>query len=151
MEDLRGHIVVIVAGYTDNMHRFLESNPGLKSRFDKTFAFEDYNPEELYAIALLMLKAENLYPDVDSADHLKKYLQLIYDKRDKYFGNARSVRKIIEEAVKNRDLRLAGVPKGQRTPEMLTSITINDVEEFRLAEQDSDTRKRIGFSLPGKN
>ncbi len=151
MEDLRGHIVVIVAGYTDNMHRFLESNPGLKSRFDKTFAFEDYNPEELYSIALIMLKAENLFPDDEAADHLKKYLQLIYDKRDKYFGNARSVRKIVEETVKNRDLRLSGILKSQRTPEMLTKITIDDVQEFMLAEQDSDTRKRIGFSLPGKS
>nr|MBA2406503.1 AAA family ATPase [Chitinophagales bacterium] len=151
MEDLRGHIVVIVAGYTDNMHRFLESNPGLKSRFDKTFAFEDYNPEELYSIALIMLKAENLFPDDEASDHLKKYFQLIYDKRDKYFGNARSVRKIVEETVKNRDLRLSGIPKSQRTAEMLTKVTIEDVQEFMLAEQDSDTRKRIGFSLPGKS
>lgn len=151
MEDLRGQFVVIVAGYTDNMNRFLESNPGLKSRFDKTFLFEDYSPEELFAIAMSMLKAENLVADEDAAEHLRKFLQFLYDKRDKYFGNARNVRKIIEETVKNRDLRLAGIPKDQRTPDLLGKIILADVEEFKLAEQTSDTRKRIGFNLPGKN
>ncbi|HUM45831.1 MAG TPA: AAA family ATPase [Chitinophagales bacterium] len=151
MEDLRGQFVVIVAGYTDNMNRFLESNPGLKSRFDKTFLFEDYSPEELFAIAMSMLKAENLVADEDAAEHLRKFLQFLHDKRDKYFGNARNVRKIIEETVKNRDLRLAGIPKDQRTPDLLGKIILADVEEFKLAEQTSDTRKRIGFNLPGKN
>jgi SpoVK/Ycf46/Vps4 family AAA+-type ATPase len=151
MEDLRGQFVVIVAGYTDNMNRFLESNPGLKSRFDKTFLFEDYDPDELFAIALLMMKAENLQPDKEASDHLKNYLQFLYDKRDKFFGNARSVRKVIEEVIKNRDLRVAGIPKEERTPDMLGVITYADVEEFKLAEQTSDGRKRIGFTLPGKN
>ena len=113
--------------------------------------FEDYTPEELYTIALLMMKAEDLAPNEAAAEHLKKYLQFIYDKRDKYFGNARSVRKVIEESIKNRDLRLAELPKEQRTPELLHTITLEDVEEFKLAEQDSDSRKRIGFNLPGKN
>lgn len=151
MEDLRGQFVVIVAGYTDNMNRFLESNPGLKSRFDKTFLFEDYTPDELFAIATMMLKAENLVADEAAADHLQKFFQFLYDKRDKFFGNARNIRKVIEEAIKNRDLRLAGIPKEQRTADLLGKITFEDVEEFKLAEQDSDTRKRIGFNLPGKN
>ncbi|MGB3076541.1 MAG: AAA family ATPase, partial [Chitinophagales bacterium] len=151
MEDLRGQLVVIAAGYTDNMIHFLESNPGLKSRFDKTFLFEDYSPDELFAIAMSMLKAENLVADDDASDHLKKFLAFLYDKRDKYFGNARNVRKIIEESVKNRDLRLAAIPKELRTPDLLGKIILEDVAEFKLAEQTSDTRKRIGFNLPGKN
>ena len=151
MEDLRGQLVVIVAGYTGNMIHFLESNPGLKSRFDKTFTFDDYAPGELYAIAVSMLKAENLVADEDAAVHLQKYLQFLYDTRDKYFGNGRSVRKIIEETVKNRDLRLAAIPKDQRTPDLLGKIIAADVAEFTIAEQTSDTRRRIGFNLPGKS
>ncbi|MFI5135807.1 MAG: AAA family ATPase, partial [Chitinophagales bacterium] len=150
MEDQRGQFVVIVAGYTDNMRQFMESNPGLKSRFDKTFMFEDYTPEELFQIALSLLQKESLKLDSEGEDHLRKYLQFIYDKRTKYFGNGREVRKVIEEAVKNRDLRVASVPKEQRTAELLSIITFADVEEFKLADQDSDGRKRIGFTLPGK-
>ena len=52
MEDYRGNFIVIAAGYTDNMRRFIESNPGLKSRFDRTFTFEDFEPNDLYEIAL---------------------------------------------------------------------------------------------------
>lgn len=150
MEDQRGQFVVIVAGYTDNMRQFLESNPGLKSRFDKTFLFDDYSPEELFQIALSLVQHESLKLDAEAEDHLKKFLQFIYDRRSKYFGNGREVRKVIEEAVKNRDLRLASMKKEERTPEVLTTITYADVEEFKLADQDSDTRKRIGFTLPGK-
>jgi SpoVK/Ycf46/Vps4 family AAA+-type ATPase len=150
MEDARGQFVVIAAGYTDNMRQFLESNPGLKSRFDKTYMFEDYSPDELFQIAALLLQKENLSFDKEAADHLKKYLEFIYNKRSKYFGNGREIRKVIEEAVKNRDLRLASMPKEQRTTQMLSTITLADVEEFILADHDSDTRKRIGFTLPGK-
>ena len=150
MEDQRGQFVVIVAGYTDNMRSFLESNPGLKSRFDKTFMFEDYTPTELYQIGLSLLEKENLTFNKEATDHVKNYLQFIYEKRTKYFGNGREVRKVIEEAVKNRDLRLASIPKEERTADMLSMITYEDVEEFKLADQDSDTRKRIGFTLPGK-
>jgi SpoVK/Ycf46/Vps4 family AAA+-type ATPase len=150
MEDQRGQFVVIVAGYTDNMKQFLESNPGLKSRFDKTFMFEDYSPEELYQIALSLVRHEGLTLDAEAEEHLKKFLQFIYDRRNKYFGNGREVRKVIEEAVKNRDLRLASMKKEERTAEVLATITYADVEEFKLADQDSDTRRRIGFTLPGK-
>jgi len=150
MEDQRGQFVVIVAGYTENMRQFMESNPGLKSRFDKTFMFEDYTPEELFQIGLSLLQKENLKLAPEAEDHLKKYLQFIYDKRTKYFGNGRDVRKVVEESMKNRDLRVASIPKEQRTADLLSTITYADVEEFKLADQDSDGRKRIGFTLPGK-
>lgn len=150
MEDQRGQFVVIVAGYTEPMNWFLESNPGLKSRFDRTLVFEDYTPEELYAIAVSMLKAEALTANDEASAHLRSYLRLMYNRRDKYFGNARSVRKVIEEVIKNRDLRLAAIPKEKRMPEMFDQVIMADMEEFKLAEQDSDTRKRIGFNLPGR-
>src|SRR5437868_15459399 len=66
MEDNRGDFIVIVAGYTDNMRTFLESNPGLSSRFDREFNFEDYSAEQLYDIALKMLANNSIVPEEDA-------------------------------------------------------------------------------------
>jgi SpoVK/Ycf46/Vps4 family AAA+-type ATPase len=76
MEDLRGQFGIIVAGYTDNMNEFVESNPGLKSRFDRTFVFNDYSPEELYAIALSILSKEKITPNAEAEAHLKNYFPI---------------------------------------------------------------------------
>lgn len=148
MEDRRGEFVVIVAGYPDNMKRFLESNPGLKSRFDKQFEFGDYNAEELYKICTAMLSADKVTADAEAEEHLKKYFTYLYNNKDKFFGNARSVRKVTEEAVKNQHLRLANMEASARTPELIATLTIEDVKEF---QPDKDAlinsgQGRIGFS-----
>ncbi|TND01575.1 MAG: ATPase AAA [Bacteroidetes bacterium] len=143
MEDLRGEFAVIVAGYPDNMHTFLESNPGLRSRFDRHYVFHDYSPEELYVIAQSMLAKEGLVAAPEAEAHLKNYLQQVYDKRDKFFGNARTVRQVIGEAVKNQHLRLASLPPAERTIEVLRALTAEDVAEFVLQEEKS--RPTLGF------
>ncbi|MCB9233539.1 MAG: AAA family ATPase [Bacteroidia bacterium] len=149
MEDQRGKFVVIAAGYPGNMEKFLESNPGLKSRFDKHLNFEDYSPDELYEIAMLMLKDEKLTPDAKAEAHLRQYFTFLYEHKDKFFGNARSVRKVVEETVKNQHLRLASLEPSQRTPEMLVELTYADVAEFKC---DKDVlvsnHGRIGFGIP---
>lgn len=151
MEDQRGQFVVIAAGYPENMQNFLESNPGLKSRFDKTLNFEDYNPDELYQIAELMLKGENLTVDEKAEKHLRGYLGFLHEHKDKYFGNARTVRKVIEEAVKNQHLRLARMDPEARTPEMLTILAYDDVKEFKQNDEAlaSFRTKPVGFVLGG--
>jgi len=149
MEDQRGEFIVIAAGYPDNMKRFLESNPGLKSRFDKHFNFEDYKSDQLFEIAQLMLKTEELIPDEAAEQHLRKYFKYCCEHKDKFFGNARTVRKIIEEAVKHHDLRLAAMDPEARTPEMLKQLTFEDVEEFH-PDRDKlvgSGQNRIGFSV----
>lgn len=145
MEDNRGKFAVIVAGYTDNMNEFLESNPGLKSRFDNILAFEDYKTDELFTIAVNMLKKENLKLDPAAEIHIKAYLQGLFDKRDKYFGNARSVRQMVEQAIKNQNLRMASTEASQRTKEMIESLTLLDVAEFKVTETQQKTR--LGFRL----
>lgn len=135
MEDNRGAFGVIVAGYPDNMHEFIESNPGFKSRFDRTFKFEDYSPEEMYTIALVILGKEKIKPDEHAAAHLKKYFEVLHTGRDKHFGNARTVRQTVEGAIKHQHLRLAGMPSGERTPEMLEQLTIEDVKKFEIKEE----------------
>ncbi|MES2616294.1 MAG: AAA family ATPase [Bacteroidota bacterium] len=144
MEDNRGKFIVIAAGYTQNMERFLEANPGLKSRFDRTFTFEDFKPDDLFEIALQQLSDHNITPDAEASEHLKTYIGYMYQKRDKFFGNGRAVRKVIEEAVKNQHLRLSELPKTKRTPKVVSTLTIADVSEFK-ADNIPTQRTGIGF------
>jgi len=148
MEDDRGHFIVIAAGYTDNMKTFLETNPGLKSRFDKAFHFEDYTPMELWEIATQMLKTNGLVADHEAELHLKQYFAHRHQGKDKYFGNARTVRRVVEEVVKNQHLRLAGLPSDARTAEVMQTLTLDDVQEFDPKKDDLMNVKtgKIGFS-----
>ncbi len=147
MEDLRGQLAVIVAGYPDNMNQFLKSNPGLKSRFDRTFDFQDFNAVELYKIALLMFGEENLYPDTEAEAHLKNYINYLLQGKDKYFGNARTIRKLVAEAVKNQNLRMASMPPEMRTKVKMETLTIDDVSEFEVKGQQDSRKGRIGFRI----
>ena len=144
MEDHRGKFGVIVAGYTQNMQHFISSNPGLKSRFDKYFIFEDYTPDEMFVIGISMFRKEGVMPDVDAASHLKKYFEFLFSKRDEHFGNARTVRQTVAECVKNQNLRLAAIKKEERTAEMLATVIFDDVKEFELKDHAFEERK-IGF------
>lgn len=148
MEDRRGKFVVIVAGYTHNMAHFLEVNPGLKSRFDQTLHFSDYNPEDLYTIAIFMLGEENLAPDEDTGNHLKVYFDYLHSKRDRFFGNARSIRKVVKEVIKNQHLRMASLPPEERTAEVLQTLTMEDVKEFIPAVSETINKMQgIGFKM----
>lgn len=145
MEDKRGEFAVIVAGYPENMHQFLEMNPGLKSRFDRVFVFNDYSPEELWAITQAMLAREKLVPVAEAEAHLLAYLGELYAKRDKYFGNARSVRQVVEEVVKNQHLRMASLTAAERTPEAMGTLLLEDVAEFALNAASTSGRSTLGF------
>jgi SpoVK/Ycf46/Vps4 family AAA+-type ATPase len=142
MEDNRGDFAVIAAGYTEPMKRFLESNPGLRSRFDRTFTFNDYTETELFRIAISLLKAENIRLDDEAYDYMQKYIESLYVYRDKYFGNAREVRKLVVDAIQNQNLRLASMDKAQRTKEMLETMTMEDLKEFVIQE---GKRGGLGF------
>jgi AAA+ superfamily predicted ATPase len=149
MEDLRGKFGVIVAGYTDNMQDFISSNPGLRSRFDKYFSFEDYSSEEMFVIATSIFAKEAVKPDDAACDHLKKYFDYLHKGRDKYFGNARSVRQVVGEVIRNQNLRLAGMKKEERTPEMLEAIIFDDVREFEIKDVNG-SRPTLGFQVGKK-
>lgn len=144
MEDNRGKFGVIVAGYTENMHHFIESNPGLKSRFDSYFEFPDYAPEEMNAIANALFKKEGVKLDDSARKHLEDYFAFLHSERDQHFGNARSVRQVVGESVKNQHLRLASMKKEERTPEVMEVIIFDDVKEFEIKATKSK-RPSIGF------
>jgi AAA+ superfamily predicted ATPase len=149
MEDLRGKFGVIVAGYTENMQEFIGSNPGLRSRFDKYFMFEDYTAEDMWTIAAMLFGKEGVKPDEASSQHLKAYFKFLHDRRDKHFGNARTVRQIVGEVVKNQNLRLASMKKEERTPEVLEKVLLDDVKEFEIKEVKSGGRP-LGFEFGKK-
>jgi SpoVK/Ycf46/Vps4 family AAA+-type ATPase len=143
MEDQRGKFGVIVAGYTENMQEFIDSNPGLKSRFDKYFMFEDYAAEEMHIIAQSLFNKEGVKPDPAAETHLKNYFASLYEERDKHFGNARTVRQVVGESVKNQNLRLASMKKEERTKELMETIILDDVKEFEVKEVNE--RPKLGF------
>ena len=132
MEDKRKEFGLIVAGYPDNMENFLESNPGLKSRFDRSFRFEDFSEEDLFIIAKRMLDDKSLKPNKEASEHIKTYLAALYAGRDKFFGNARSVRKMVEKSYRNQELRMASLAKEQRTKKAMATLILEDVQEFKV-------------------
>ncbi len=147
MEDKRGEFIVIAAGYTQNMEKFMESNPGLKSRFDRVFHFKDYNADDLYTIALNQLKDHSIIPEPKASDHLMKYIDFMFKTRDKYFGNGRAVRKVIEEAILNQHLRLSELPKSKYTKKAIETLTYEDVEEFITEVKPNMASGGIGFRV----
>lgn len=144
MEDQRGQFIVIAAGYTQNMEKFLESNPGLKSRFDRVFNFADFAPIDLYEIAITQLAEHNITPDAKASEHLKAYVEFVHNNKDKYFGNGREIRKIIEEAIRNQHLRLAELPKNKRTTKIIHTLVFEDIAEFSL---DNKPKQRTGIGF----
>jgi SpoVK/Ycf46/Vps4 family AAA+-type ATPase len=143
MEDKRGQFGVIVAGYPDNMHRFVEMNPGLKSRFDKTYDFKDYTSEQLIVIAQNLFKKEELLPNAEALAHLNSYFSALLSAKDKFFGNARTVRQTVGECVMKQNLRMASIPSSERKAEDLMHLTFDDVKHLIIGE--SQSRPSLGF------
>jgi type VII secretion ATPase EccA len=128
MEDYRHRLIVIVAGYPRPMTRFLDSNPGLRSRFSREISFPDYSTDELLQISR-KFAGDYAYELTDGAEQA---LRGIFDgaQRGEGFGNARFARTIFEHALNAQALRLAGL-SGRRLEELeadeLTTLTSDDV------------------------
>jgi stage V sporulation protein K len=123
MEDYRHRLVVIVAGYPRLMHQFLDSNPGLRSRFPREISFPDYTTDELVAIAHRFAE-QNEYVLAEGVDEV---LRTLFEgaERGEGFGNARYARTIFEQALNAQAVRLsadgeASEPRDEATLSMLT-------------------------------
>ncbi len=129
LEDDRGKFICIVAGYTDNMHDFIDTNPGLKSRFTQTIHFDDYTPDELTQIFLNLAKAKNFTVDEKTEATIHRQFEQLYLRRDKNFGNAREARRIFDQAIEKQSQRLM---KFMNEPEFkeedMYRITTDDLE-----------------------
>ena len=127
MEDHRSDLIVIVAGYTALMGDFIHANPGLESRFNKYFYFDDYNGEQLFSIFQSMCEKNEYTLSNDGAEYCKSYLNSLYEERDENFGNARDVRNLFERAVARQADRVAGLASPTR--EQLMELTTTDLKE----------------------
>jgi SpoVK/Ycf46/Vps4 family AAA+-type ATPase len=125
MEDKRRDFIVIAAGYPSEMSGFINSNPGLKSRFTKYIQFDDYSADELFKIFLSYV-AQNGYTISSSAgEGILNIVRKIHDQRGENFGNARAMRTLFESIVQNHSNRVISFDKP--TEEQLQSLTLEDV------------------------
>ena len=160
MENARGEFIVIAAGYTEDMDRFLASNPGLKDRFTEKITFQDYTPDELLEIFVAQCKGSYaLTPAAKQA----VYEELVerYRMRDETFSNARMVRMLYEQIGLAQSMRIAKMPREQWTEEVLTTFEEEDViqavsereektfdvpiDEVLLAEKRAELHQFIGL------
>ena len=127
MEDHRKDLVVIVAGYSQLMEKFIHSNPGLESRFNKYFYFEDYDGAQLFTI-LQSMCGKNGYVLTPEGEALaRRELTALYEDRDENFGNARDVRNLFEQAVARQSDRVARLEAPTR--EHLMELRPEDLTE----------------------
>lgn len=107
MEDHRDNLVVIVAGYTDLMKSFINSNPGLKSRFNKYLDFEDYSEEELEQIFIQFCDSYEYTVETEALEEVKMYLDQLCSHKDEQFANARDVRNFFEKVISYQAARIS--------------------------------------------
>ena len=137
MEDHRDDLVVIVAGYDGLMERFIHSNPGLESRFNRFLHFADYTEEELLDIFRMQCQKGCYTLDPEAEEPLRALLEERMGDAAS-FGNARGVRNLFEQILVRQAGRLAG--QGSVTKEDLMRITAADVAAVRKTE-DSEARE----------
>ena len=124
MEDHRDELVVIVAGYEGPMARFIQSNPGLESRFNKYFYFDDYNGTQLLEIFQGQCKRNGYQPDEELTKYLEGFFTDLFENRDANFGNARDVRNLFEKVIAAQSDRVA----------QLEEVSVDDLTGLTMAD-----------------
>ena len=127
LEDDRGKFICIVAGYTDQMHDFIDTNPGLKSRFTQTIHFDDYTPDELTQIFINLAKGKNFTIDEETEGAIHREFEQLYLRRDKNFGNAREARRIFDGAVER---------QSQRLVKLMSDPGFQEEDMYKLTKED---------------
>jgi SpoVK/Ycf46/Vps4 family AAA+-type ATPase len=129
MEDRRERVVVIVAGYPVEMEEFINSNPGLRSRFPRVIHFPDYSTDELVAIFEMLAGKHHYELTEDGSEQLRAHLEAIG--RGTGFGNGRLARNLFEEACAEQASRVVRIEDVSR--EDLVQLTAEDIPEYRSA------------------
>ena len=126
LEDYRDDLVVIVAGYTNLMGQFFESNPGLKSRFNTFLSFSDYSLDELVQIFIYICNQNDYIAEGQAIEKVRDLLQTKLDEKDDHFSNGRLVRNLFDDITMNQSKRLSKLT-GQIEKETLMLIIQEDV------------------------
>lgn len=132
MEDYRERLIVIVAGYTEQMAAFLESNPGLKSRFNKFIHFGDYTAAEMACVEYMLDKAQYSATE-DAHAVIERGMVCLRENRDEHFANARPGRNLFEHVQQEHANRLSAA--NEPTREELLTIEAFDIENALVAIQ----------------
>ena len=127
MEDYRDRLVVIIAGYKNEMQRFIDSNPGLQSRFNRYIDFPDYSSGELADIFKMYMKKNQYTLTSDAEAYLKERFEYAVAHKDHNFGNARYARNVFEKSIQQQANRLSG--QSNLSKSQLTELTVDDLKE----------------------
>ena len=130
MEDNREDLIVIAAGYHDEMQDFLDANPGLRSRFNRTIEFPNYDAEELLEIMTNRAKSLDYTLTDDAVQYVQDTFTRILACPPENFGNARSVRNYLDRVIHNQANRL--IAENNFKEEDLTKLTLADVQSETL-------------------
>lgn len=128
MEDERDNLVVVMAGYTEEMKQFIDINPGLRSRFNRYIDFTDYSPSELFQIFKRYIDKGDFKLTSEAESAFRSLFVMAHSHRDRTFGNARFVRNIFEKTIERQSIRVADIT--EPTVEQLTEITEDDVPKL---------------------
>jgi SpoVK/Ycf46/Vps4 family AAA+-type ATPase len=128
MEDNRQDFIVIVAGYTDEMREFINSNPGLKSRFNKFIEFPDYSGEEMIKIFDPMCVSQDYVLNKEATDYVAEHLRDLAENHEEHFANAREVRNYFERCIERQATRVVSEP----------NIDANSLTTFKLPDVIED-------------
>jgi SpoVK/Ycf46/Vps4 family AAA+-type ATPase/GTP-binding protein EngB required for normal cell division len=142
MENYRDRLVVIVAGYTQLMNRFLDTNAGLSSRFSLKFDFDDYSPDELLQILRAIAAREGFTLTPGAEVKVEAYLMGIYNYRGKEFGNGRDVRNLFESMRDNQMGRVVALPDTPEIDQLKSLIDAEDVPEFIKPRRNPTPQRR---------
>ena len=141
MEDHRDKFIVIVAGYTQLMKDFVESNPGLRSRFNKFFEFPDYTADELKKIFDLQCDKYEYKLSDEAKQEVHKEIERLEEEKGENFANAREVRNLFEKIITNQAARVAELEDVDQ--ETLATITVDDLKDFKEEEKASEPEEEI--------
>ena len=144
MEDHREDLIVIVAGYPALMERFLNSNPGLRSRFNQFIHFEDYSPDELTAIFEKLCQSNGYHLAKDAHHYAVKYFEKRWQARDETFANAREVRNFFERVTTYQANRVASA--GQTSDQALSELLLRDLEavgDLNASDDEGETLESL--------
>ena len=127
MEDDRDRLVVVLAGYTSEMEKFINTNPGLQSRFNRYIEFPDYTEGELCEIFLSCLKSNQYEATPEAIEKLHDVISNAISSKDRHFGNGRYVRNLFEKTIERQATRLSTVVP--LTSELLRRIESADISD----------------------